>query len=43
LSGELVAEGEAAGIELLVTTDKQLRYQQNLKGRKSVAHGADSS
>jgi hypothetical protein len=25
---------EAAGFELLLTTDKNLRYQQNLKGRK---------
>jgi hypothetical protein len=25
---------EAAGFELLLTTDKNIRYQQNLKGRK---------
>jgi hypothetical protein len=25
---------EAAGFEVLVTTDKNLRYQQNLAGRK---------
>ena len=25
---------EAAGIELLLTTDQRIRYQQNLKGRK---------
>jgi hypothetical protein len=32
-NGELIAAAEAAGFELLVTTDKNLRYQQNLKGR----------
>jgi hypothetical protein len=32
--GELIAAAEAAGFELLLTTDKNLRYQQNLKGRK---------
>jgi hypothetical protein len=25
---------EAAGFEVLVTTDKNIRYQQNLRGRK---------
>ncbi|MFZ0963942.1 MAG: hypothetical protein WAO35_24010 [Terriglobia bacterium] len=34
LNGELIAAAEAAGFELLLTTDKNLRYQQNLKGRK---------
>lgn len=33
-NGELLAESEAAGFDVLVTTDKNLRYQQNLKGRK---------
>jgi len=33
-NGELLDEAEAAGFEVLVTTDKNLRYQQNLKGRK---------
>ncbi len=33
-NGELLTEAEAAGFELLLTTDKQIRYQQNLKGRK---------
>jgi len=33
-NGELIAAAEAAGFELLLTTDKNLRYQQNLKGRK---------
>ena len=27
-------EAEAAGFEVLVTTDKNLSYQQNLKGRR---------
>ena len=33
-NGELISAAEAAGFELLLTTDKNLRYQQNLKGRK---------
>ena len=33
-NGELIAEAEAAGFELLLTTDKNMRYQQNLAGRK---------
>lgn len=34
LNGELIAAAEAAGFEVLVTTDKNIRYQQNLKARK---------
>jgi hypothetical protein len=34
VNGELIAETEAAGFELLLTTDKNIRYQQNLTGRK---------
>jgi hypothetical protein len=34
VNGELIAVAEAAGFELLVTTDKNMRYQQNLTGRK---------
>jgi hypothetical protein len=30
----LLREAEAAGFDLLVTTDKNLSYQQNLKRRK---------
>jgi hypothetical protein len=30
----LLKEAEAAGFEVLVTTDKNLSYQQNLTGRK---------
>ena len=33
-NGELLTEAEAAGFEVLVTTDKNLRYQQNLAERK---------
>ena len=34
VNGELIAEAEAAGFELLLTTDKNMRYQQNLNGRR---------
>jgi hypothetical protein len=33
-NGELLTEAEAAGFEVVVTTDRNLRYQQNLTGRK---------
>ena len=33
-NGELLNVAEAAGFEVLVTTDKNLAYQQNLAGRK---------
>jgi hypothetical protein len=33
-NGELIAQAEAGGFEVLVTTDQNLRYQQNLKGRR---------
>ena len=33
-NGELLKQAEAAGFEVLVTTDKNLSYQQNLTGRK---------
>ena len=32
-NGELIAAAEAGEFEVLVTTDKNLRYQQNLTGR----------
>jgi hypothetical protein len=32
-NGDLLAVAEQAGYELLLTTDKNLRYQQNLKER----------
>ena len=33
-NGELLDAAEAAGFDILVTTDKNIRYQQNLTGRK---------
>jgi len=33
-NGELLDQAEAAGFQVLVTTDKNLSYQQNLTGRK---------
>ena len=33
-NGELLNAAEAAGFELLLTTDKNIRYQQNLTKRK---------
>jgi hypothetical protein len=35
-NGELLNVAEAAGFELLLTTDKGIRYQQNLTGRKTA-------
>ena len=34
VNGELIAVAESAGFEVLLTTDKNMRYQQNLTGRK---------
>jgi len=33
-NGELLQQAEAAGYDLLVTTDQNLRYQQYLTGRR---------
>jgi predicted nuclease of predicted toxin-antitoxin system len=33
-NGELIAAAEAEGFEILLTTDKNMRHQQNLTGRK---------
>jgi hypothetical protein len=33
-NGELLLAAEDAGFDLLLTADKNLRYQQNLSGRK---------
>lgn len=33
-NGDLLAAAEQAGYELLLTTDKNLRYQQNLRDRQ---------
>ncbi len=32
--GDLITAAEAEGFDLLLTTDKNMRYQQNLTGRK---------
>ncbi|NJN16601.1 MAG: hypothetical protein HC822_10160 [Oscillochloris sp.] len=34
MNGQLLAEAELAGIDLLITTDQNLRYQQNLHDRR---------
>jgi hypothetical protein len=33
-NGDLLDVAEAAGFDVLVTTDKNIRHQQNLEGRK---------
>lgn len=33
-NGELLAAAETAGFDAIVTTDQNLRYQQNLSGRR---------
>ena len=33
-NGDLLAAAEAAGFDVLLTADKNMRYQQNLTGRK---------
>jgi hypothetical protein len=33
-NGELLSAAQAAGFDLLITTDKNLAYQQNLSSRK---------
>ena len=33
-NGDLLTAAEEAGFDILLTTDKNLRYQQNLAGRK---------
>jgi hypothetical protein len=33
-NGDLLNAAEAAGFQMLLTTDKNMRYQQNLVGRK---------
>jgi len=34
-NGDLLTAAEEAGFDLSLTTDKDIRYQQNLAGRKS--------
>lgn len=33
-NGDLLAEAERAGFDVVLTADKNMRYQQNLTGRK---------
>ena len=33
-NGDLLTAAEEAGFDILLTTDKNMRYQQNLEGRK---------
>jgi len=33
-NGDLIARAETAGFDVLVTTDQNLRYQQNLRDRR---------
>jgi hypothetical protein len=33
-NGDLLGAAEEAGFDLLLTTDKNIRYQQNLQGRR---------
>ncbi len=33
-NGELLKEAESAGVDLLITADKNLQYQQDLRGRR---------
>ena len=33
-NGELISSAEEAGFQLLLTTDKNIRHQQDLRGRK---------
>jgi hypothetical protein len=33
-NGELIARAEQSGFDVLLTADKRIRYQQNLKGRR---------
>jgi hypothetical protein len=33
-NGDLLAQAEARGFDVLITTDRNLRHQQNLRGRR---------
>jgi hypothetical protein len=35
-NGELIASAESQGFDVMITADRNLRYQQNLSGRKLV-------
>ncbi|MGA9475967.1 MAG: hypothetical protein WBV36_26105 [Terriglobales bacterium] len=38
--GELLAAAEAEGFDLLLTTDKNIRHQQNLAGPQNCGRGS---
>jgi hypothetical protein len=42
-NGDLLAEAERAGFDLLLTADKNIRHQQNLRGRRIALCGAEHS
>ena len=43
-NGELLQAAEGAGFDVLLTTDRNLRYQQNLTGRRlAISVGLNSS
>ena len=35
-NGDLLTEAEQAGFDVLLTADKSMRYQQNLRGRRTA-------
>lgn len=37
-NGELLAAAEEAGVDVLFTTDRNIRYQQNLTNRREMRH-----
>jgi hypothetical protein len=37
-NGDLIAAAEEHGFDILVTTDKNLRYQQNMTARRVASH-----
>ena len=41
-NGELLVAAEADGFDVLLTTDKNMRYQQNLVGRKLPSSSLDT-
>ncbi len=42
-NGDLLTAAEEAGFDILLTTDKNIRYQQNLAGRKIAIVDSASS
>ena len=39
-NGDLLAAAEDAGFDILLTTDKNMRYQQKLTGRNIAGHSS---